>query len=293
MRVSTRYQYERYQSDIGRAQERYVTLQSQIASGKRIQTLSDDPYGTASAVSLRAIKGATEQYTQNLDRAKGQLGFAEGSLAEVSKLLKRGYELAVSGANSSTSQDGRNAMASEVREIQRRLVDLGNTRDGAGRYIFSGQSTDVKAFVPNGNTVDFMGDTNQVFVESGPGETLAANVNVSTTFKNAYDKLTELINGLEGGNLGQISGVSVAALQAAGSEVTNLRGQVGTKLQTIDQLKTDYTRRIDDFTSQISDIEDVDLGEVLLSYKQAETAYQAALQVTSQGFRLSLMDYIR
>lgn len=292
MRVSTRYQYERYQSDISRAQERYVTLQSQIASGKRINTISDDPYGAVTSVSLRSLKGATEQYVANVGRAKGQLGLAESSLEESSKLMKRAYELAVSGANSSTSQEGRNAMAAEAREIQRRLVDLGNSRDGSGRYIFAGQMTDTKPFVVNGATIDFNGDTNSVLVESGPGETIASNIDISGQFKNAYDKVKELIDNLEGGNLGGLSGVSIPALQSAGSQITNTRGAIGTRLQTIEQIKTDYTRRIDDFASQISDVEDVDLAEVLLAYKQAETSYQAALQVTSQGFRLSLMDFI-
>lgn len=292
MRVSTRYQYERYQSDISRAQERYVSLQSQIASGKRINTISDDPYGAVTSVSLRSLMGATEQYVANVGRAKGQLGLAESSLEESSKLMKRAYELAVSGANSSTSQEGRNAMAAEAREIQRRLVDLGNSRDGSGRYIFAGQMTDTKPFVVNGATIDFNGDTNSVLVESGPGETIASNIDISGQFKNAYDKVKELIDNLEGGNLGGLSGVSLPALQAAGSQITNTRGEIGTRMQTIEQIKTDYTRRIDDFASQISDVEDVDLAEVLLAYKQAETSYQAALQVTSQGFRLSLMDFI-
>lgn len=293
MRVSTRYQYERYQSDISRAQERYLNLQSQVATGKRVTTISDDPVAAAHLISLKGVKATTEQYVKNLDGAKGTLGFSEGALDESNKLLKRAYELAVSGANSTMSQEGRNAMAVEVRDIQQRLVALGNTRDGSGHYIFAGQSIDTKPFVSGTTGITFNGDTNPAFVEVGPGETMDPGTNLSAVLVPAYNNLTQLANDLEGGNLGNISGVDLAAMQNTMSAYNAARGVIGSKLQTIDRLKSDYARRIDDFATQISDVEDVDLSETLVAYQQAQGTYTAAMQIASQGFRLSLMDFIR
>ena len=54
-----------------------------------------------------------------------------------------------------------------------------------------------------------------------------------------------------------------------------------------------FQRMQDDFAKHISDVEEVDIDQAITQYRQAEVAYQAALQVASQGFRLSLMDFIQ
>lgn len=293
MRVSTPYQYGKYKSDIARAQSTYLERQSQVSTGKRFTKASEDPYGSASVLSLSAAKRATEQYAKNLRTAKTALSFSDASLDEIGKLFKRANELAVGGANSALTQDGRNAMAAEVGQLMQRLVDLGNSRDANGDYLFAGQMTDEKPFTFNLGVLQFNGDTNDITVESGPGETLKSNVTASTSIMTAYNTLKNLKESLEGGNVGQISGVDLAAVKASTDEFLQLRGQVGTSLQRIEQTNTEYTRRIDDFAARISDIEDVDIAEALVEYKQAENAYNAALNVASQGFRLSLMDFIR
>jgi len=68
---------------------------------------------------------------------------------------------------------------------------------------------------------------------------------------------------------------------------------VGARLRTVDDLTERYIRMSDEFTKHISDVEEVDVDQAIMQYRLAETAYTAALQVASQGFRLSLMDFIR
>src|SRR6185503_1149135 len=113
-----------------------------------------------------------EQYKRNLNLAKGQLGLSESALTEANTLMRRAYELAVSGANGATDQSARNAMVSELTEIQKRLVDLGNAQDGNGEYLFSGQMTDVKPFTVVGSTLNYNGDDLDRSVEAAPGEVL-------------------------------------------------------------------------------------------------------------------------
>lgn len=293
MRVSTPYQYGKYKSDIARAQSAYMEMQNKVSSGKRFATASDDPYGASAVSALGAAKRASEQYRKNLQGAKTQLSFADSSLDEVGKLLKRASELAVGGANGALSQEGRNAMAAEVGQLMQRLADLGNSRDGAGNYLFAGQSTGTKPFTFNLGAIQFNGDDFDLTVESGPGETLKSNVAAGSRILEAYSVLSGLKTSLEGGNVGQISGVDIAAVKGQIDSFLQVRGEIGSRLQLIAQASSDYERRIDDFAAKISDIEDVDIAEALVEYKQAENAYTAALNVASQGFRLSLMDFIR
>src|SRR5688572_23444555 len=133
MRISTGYQFESYSNQISASQARMFELQRQVASGKRFDEASDDPVATYSLLSFRTLRSGMEQYQKNLHMAKGFLGMTEGALAEANAIMRHGYELAVTGANAATDQTGRNAMVNEIIEMQKRLVDVANSRGSAGQ----------------------------------------------------------------------------------------------------------------------------------------------------------------
>ena len=292
MRISTPYQYGTYASDVSRAQERYVEIQRQIASGKKLNRLSDDPLGLSTSLSMKGLRDGLEQYKRNLNLAKGQLGLSESALTEANTLMRRAYELAVSGANGATDQSSRNAMVSELTEIQKRLVDLGNAQDGNGEYLFAGQMTDVKPFTVVGSTITYNGDDLDRAVEAAPGEVLVASVQGRQLFGDAYEAIESLKLNLQG-SYTAITGVDIPALQASLETINVTRGQVGARLRSAEQWMADHDRRGDEFTQSISEIEDVDITEAVVQYQMAQAAYSGALQIASQGFGLSLLDFIR
>lgn len=293
MRISTSYQYDSYSSQIAASQARYLAAQQQVATGKRIARPSDDPAGVATILSVRSLKATTEQYQRNVQRAKGVLGFTESALGEANTLFRRAYELTLRAANSSTDQTGREAMVAEVSEIQRRLVALGNTQGPSGEYVFAGQANDARPFSVSGSTLAYTGDGGNILVETGPVDTLAINTQGDPMFANAYTELENLKNDLMGGNISSLSGVRIEGIQNTLNAFSQERGVVGSKLRTVEDLTERYTRMSDEFTKHIADVEEVDVDRAIMQYRLAETAYTAALQVASQGFRLSLMDFIR
>lgn len=293
MRISTAYQFDSYTNDIRLAQERLADAERQVSSGKRIETPSDDPLGTSRALSMRSYKSVTEQYQKNLQTAKGFLGYTESALSSTYDGVRRAYTLAVSGANSSTDQAGRNAMAQEITDIQARLVQQANTRGPSGQYIFAGQKTNAVPYTVSGTTVTYNGDANPMQVEVGAGEVMQVNTIPEPMFSDIYNKLETLKNNLLGGNVGAISGTSINDMQGAMDTVSAERGKIGANLRKIDDYTSQYTRRVDDLTQGISDIEEVDISQAIMKYQLAQTTYQGALNVASQGFRLSLMDFIR
>jgi len=293
MRVSTSYQWGSYSKNIAAAQARYIETQNQISSGKRVTKPSDDPVGTSAIVNMRSLQSAAERYEKNLQHGYAYLGFAENSLSEADTLMKRAYEFSVRGANAATDQSGREAMVRELTTIQNRLVEIANTRGPQNQYIFSGQKTDTAPISGSPGSYTFNGDTNAVVVESGPNDTIQINSNASSIFMTALSDIETLKNNLTSGNTGAISGVSITAMQDGMKAFQMERGAIGARMSQADALKGDYSRRQEEFTSYISDIEEVDMAEAIVQYRLSETAYQAALNVASQGFRLSLMDYIQ
>lgn len=293
MRVSTNYQWSSYTKSIADAQARYVTAQNQLSSGKRITQPSDDPVGTASIVSMNSLKSAAERYQKNLQHGASFMKFTESAFGEAGTLLNRAYEFAVRGANAATDQQGREAMVRELTTIQNRLVEIANTRGPQNQYIFAGQETETQPITGFPGNYTYNGDANPLTVESGPNETMTINSNASNLFLDALNRIESLKNNLVSGNTGAISGIDIAAIQTSQRELSLERGIVGSKLVQANSLISDFERRQDEFTEAISNIEEVDMAEAMVQYRLSETAYQAALNVASQGFRLSLLDFVQ
>ncbi|MBS1720756.1 MAG: hypothetical protein JST35_09950 [Armatimonadetes bacterium] len=293
MRISTQYQFDRYSHEVNRASEKYFNAQRTVSTGKRIEAFSDDVLGATTTVSMRALRKGIEGYDDNLKQAKVSLSVSDNALSETTAIINQANQLAIQGANSPTDQTGRQGMVSQIRELQRRLLDVANTRGQSGQYVFGGQKNDTPPLTVSGAVATFNGDTNPILVETDPTNTLQANITAGPQFKELYDRLETLKTNLEGGNLGAISGISLGELQDSLRKFNDMRGQVGARLQTVDIMSNQNSRRTDELSAGISDIEDVDLSEAILNYKKAEAAYQGALTVASKGFELSLMNFIR
>src|SRR5690349_2087179 len=139
MRISTDYQYNSFRYNIQSADQRLATVSDQLSSGRRINQPSDDPVGIGHAISIKSLQTSIQQYTSNLNLAKGSLGITDNAVSSMSDLMNQAYQLAVEGASSTTDQTARNAMVAQVTALQSQLVNLANTQSPDGSYIFAGQ----------------------------------------------------------------------------------------------------------------------------------------------------------
>ncbi len=294
MRVTSNYQYDVYRNNIRNAQANYFLAQERVMTGKKFTRVSEDPVAALTSLNVRSLRSRLEQLDKNLMVAQEYTGTTENVMDELNNVLKRAYTLAIQGASDATTQESRNAMADEIASLQTRLVDLGNTQGVGGKFIFAGQDSDTKPFSAAGGVMSFAGDTLPINVEVRPNEVMRANLeNADTTFAGMYTTLENLRTDLLGGDVGLLSDQDVAAVQASMNQLSGARGLNATKLQEIERLRSEGSRRMDDLTKTISDNEDIDLAEAITKMQMAETAYTASLQVASQGFRLSLMDFLR
>jgi flagellar hook-associated protein 3 FlgL len=100
-------------------------------------------------------------------------------------------------------------------------------------------------------------------------------------------------NHLLSGNISLLGGQSVGDLQKSMDATKLLVGDIGARMQQVQEQNNQHQRRVDDLTQRISDVEDVDMAEAISEYQLAQTVYQAALQTTSIMDRMSLMDFMR
>jgi flagellin-like hook-associated protein FlgL len=292
-RVSTFYQYSASLSQIQKSGDAYFAAQRKVSTGKRINDISDDPTGVSNVISMASVKAGLAQYSSNLDRANSWYTTTENSFSEASTLLNRANALTVSGATATVGQNERSAMASEMTSIRDRLVQLANTKDGNGDYVFAGTATKTTPFTANGGTLTYNGDLGTSKVEAAPGQMMNLSLpGTQSFFQTTYKTLSDTITALQNNDQSTLSNTSLTNIQAGLQTSSLSQGEVGNRMRLVTDYQSDQTRRIGELTKGISDVTDVDLSQAITDYQSAQTAYQAALQMAGQNGKLSLMNFI-
>ncbi|RMF95823.1 MAG: flagellar hook-associated protein 3 [Gammaproteobacteria bacterium] len=192
MRVSTKSFQMQWLNSFTLRQQNLLDIQRQVSSGRRVATAADDPVGAAQMTLLQQGLDRLDNYAANADTARRRLSLSEGALSEAADLVNRVRELAIQAGGAAQTPETRQALANEAREIYRNLLDIANTQDGEGRYLFAGNRVHSLPFIENGATVTYTGDDggrsqrigdNRVVAEGNPGsEVFQAIRNGNGTF---------------------------------------------------------------------------------------------------------------
>src|SRR5690606_7028036 len=103
---------------INKNREQMHDLQTQSASMKKLNKPSDDPVSMTKVMTSKSEVMGANQYLKNLDVARGFLMSTDQALDELTQVLVRAKELALSQANdASASEDTRRAVALEVGQM--------------------------------------------------------------------------------------------------------------------------------------------------------------------------------
>ncbi|MFO1406040.1 MAG: flagellar hook-associated protein FlgL [Steroidobacteraceae bacterium] len=170
MRVAT-YQWQvQWLSDYLQGRNAVDKLQQQASSGRRLLEPADDPAAAARVAELTAAQGATTQYTENASVAQGRLENEESLLVRAGDLLQRVRELTVQAGTATTTTEAGRSIAAELRADLAALLDIANTKDARGEYVFAGTRSGAQPFVGSGGAVTYVGDALQRAIRVGVGQ---------------------------------------------------------------------------------------------------------------------------
>jgi flagellar hook-associated protein 3 FlgL len=174
MRISTQ-QMRQGALDLMLAQQaRLAKTQQQMASGKRLETASDDPVAAVKAMSLTREIAATEQYQGNAEAVRARQSAQEDALAGATELLHSVRELMVQANNDTLNATDRQSLSLSLNQKVDELLGLANTSDGGGDYLFSGSQSGTQPFSRDGQgQVTYHGDQGQRMLGIGPSVTAA------------------------------------------------------------------------------------------------------------------------
>ncbi|WMC11346.1 flagellar hook-associated protein FlgL [Oceanimonas pelagia] len=176
MRISSSGFYQTQLNNITGKTAQISEQLDKLSSGIRVQTAADDPVAMNGIVNYRQELKNIEQYGRNIDLAENRLRREESALTTGETLLQQSRELLLKANNGANTQAERDALAMQLKNNMGELLNLANSQDEFGQYIFGGFQSDKAPFVmqPDGQ-VSYGGDGGQREMQIG------ASVRVATS----------------------------------------------------------------------------------------------------------------
>jgi flagellar hook-associated protein 3 FlgL len=196
MRISSIQAFNNGVSGLGRNYSNVIRTQEQISSGNRILTPADDPVASVRLLQLEQQQAILGQYKENLTAAKNSLTQEETTITSVVNVLQRIRELAVQAGGGALSAEDRKSIAKELSEREGELLNLMNSRNARGEYLFSGFLGKTEPFLRNPDgTFSYQGDEGQRSLQVAGSSNVAINDNGKRLFEDVSNA-NRIINAL-------------------------------------------------------------------------------------------------
>jgi flagellar hook-associated protein 3 FlgL len=280
--------------DLQRTMARTQKLQSQISGGKQLTRPSDSPTGTVTSLQLRGEVRATQQYARNADDGLGWLGTIQDQLGDVSTSVIRVRDLTVEALNNANTDESREALSAEIDQIRQQVMGQANAKY-LNRPVFGGTTPGGAAYNADGT---WAGNDYPTTRTVGPN----AKVRIEITGQEAFGKqgeptelfglLDKLSTAIKDNDQTTIE-TSLQNLDSAHDLLKSALSDVGARYNRVTQMKQSADDHLLSVSSQLSDIEDVDLPKAIMELQIQQTSYQAALAATAKVIQPSLIDFLR
>jgi flagellar hook-associated protein 3 FlgL len=281
---------------IEQAQQNEQTAAQQMATGRSVNNLSDNPAAAAQLVNNNALTGENDQFLTNVTDLQSKFQAADSALNSAVQLMTTAISVGTEGANGTLSAADRQAVAQQVQGIQQQMLVLANT-EYEGTYIFSGTNVTTPAFAQDSTAasgVQYNGNTDVTSVQISEGQSMQTNVAGSQIFTNAngniFQALNDLANALTSGN-----GIDAAntEVQQAFSQLTTQRVFYGNALNQVQTSQSFLNQEQVNLSTQENQLVGANMTQAITNESQAQTDEEAALSATGQILSLpTLLSYI-
>ncbi len=297
---------------IGQLETQQSALQNQSASGLKVTRPEDNPEAMNQVLNLQTEASANTQYQTNIAHLQTSATTASDALNSLQTLVEQAGETAIqSGSLSSPTQ--LNSSAIQISQLIKQALQLANTKDAQGNYIFGGTSTGAPPFTAttdaSGNItgVAYSGNTAVAQSEIGPGFTVtvqspganSTGSGASGVFTDSragadiFNHLISLQQHLQSGDTTSIASIDCPALT---KDEDNVVGQISgnavlqSALESAGNVASQKSTNLD---TEITNASSADLAQTLTQLEQAQTAYQAALESGTKVMGMSLLNYLQ
>ncbi len=284
-----------YLSTVNRTRERIVRLQNQLATGKLIQSASDDPQAADTILRLTESKKLREQYKNNAIEGQGIAETTATTLGQIGDVLMNLKDIVVRAGGSASTED-LTTFGESVNQLLTEMVDLSNTKFN-GKYLLGGTQTQEQPYTltANGSAVikNPKGIDGVIKFQVGDDHAIQVNVNGEQALNGTqiFDLLVQVRDALNNGTFS--STAFVDSIEQASAHILNSTSTAASYGENFLLIGDNLEIQGNKLSEYISLYQDTDVAEATMKFKSEETMLSAALNVGGQILPKSLLDYLR
>lgn len=248
------------QRSLTRTQEALSKNMSKLSSGLRINSAADDAAGLGISEKLRAQTRGMAQAERNAMDGVSLLQTAEGSLNEVSGILIRMRELAMSSATDTNNDEQRAYLNEEFTALGEELTRLTTVSEFNGTQLLDGTATGLEIQV--GLNDDATNDRITIDIPAMDSASLGVDGDILTK--------------------GAAQGV-LSTIDDAIDSVSSSRASLGSLQNRMSIAISNLTSSRENLTAANSRIRDVDVAEETAAMTRNSILMQAGVSVLSQA----------
>jgi flagellar hook-associated protein 3 FlgL len=284
-------------SDLQIIQQQQNQADLQVASGRSINSPSDNPAGAADLVINSAQSSQVDQFQQNITNLETSLQIGDSTMSSVVEAFTQAISLGVQGGNSNYSSADLEAIAQQVSGIRNQILGLANT-SSEGVYLFSGTEPGTQPYgldPTSADGVSYSGNNAANSVEVSNGQMVQINIPGSQVFSNSagdvFGALNQLISALQSG-----TGIDAAnsAMDQAFNVLNTQRLFFGNTLSQVQQTSSFLSTEQLQLSTQANQIDSANMAAATTDLAQTDLASQTLLQAAGKTLGLpSLLNYIQ
>lgn len=303
--LSTGAFYERSATQIASLRARAESLQTQIGTGERLQTSSDDPVVAARLRMLDREERITQVDTRNADAAENNMKFTDEAFGQIATMISRARELALLAANATTSDTQRASLATELDGLRDGLLSLANARNASGHSLFGGQAPGQAYAIDAATGVaTYVGTATLDAVEIGEGQSIVpgntgpqvfAFENASGTQTDLFAELADLATALRGGGQAAADAArdGLGMLDTSFEKVTTAQTVLGSRLAYLDLMSERRVENVERLEDERSVMGGADLAVTMSRLQEMMTVLEASQSSFVRLANLNLFSMLR
>ncbi len=293
MRVATSMMYSFIRNSLADITRDLNDASETVITGKRLNTLSDDPMDMVKAEGIKSTLNGLTQLERGISVGNNWLTTSENALTQAQNLISESKTLALQMANAPISGENRKDAAVMVQHIKEQMMSLANTRV-EDRYIFSGNRTDVPSFAVNEDDgeIVYQGDNQPFSIKLGTGSMMEIGGDGEQIFSQIFDTLDAFQTALDDNNLDIIND-AITALDKDFDHLNSDISAVGSKMTRLEMKSSIFEEMKISETERLSAMEDADIIAAITRLEQMQLSYQAAMSSSSKLMSMNLLDYLQ
>jgi len=235
-------------------------------------------------------------------------------LTSVVNAIRSAHDAIISAGNGSLNDDDRSSYATQLEGIRASLLNLANSTDGNGNYIFAGYKSDKPPYTADpttGQVSGYKGGDDPINQQVADSRTMTISHTGTQVFAGSTANAKKEPDGSVNSDLFKTIDDAIAMLKTPSAErtsdeysaaldkanrgldnslnnVSSIQAQQGTQLAELDILKTVGDAQSTTNTNKLSDLVNIDEYHSVYNYTIQQTALQASMKAFSAMQTMSL-----